>query len=44
MNEAFRQDLRDVVNKHSMDITPEDLREAARRLETEAENRQESAL
>ena len=44
MNEAFRQDLRDVVQKHSMDLSPEDLREAARRLDKEAEQRSESAL
>jgi len=44
MHEPFRQDLRDVVAKHSMELSPEDLREAARRLETEAENREGSAL
>lgn len=44
MNEAFRQDLRDVVQKHSMDLSPEDLREASRRLEKEADQREGSAL
>ena len=44
MNEAFRDDLKDVVAKHSMDLSPEDLREAARRLENEAEQREESPL
>jgi len=44
MKEAFRQDLKDVVAKHSMDLSPDDLREAADRLQNEAERREDSAL
>lgn len=44
MKEAFRQDLKDVVEKHSMDLSPDDLREAADRLQNEAERREDSAL
>lgn len=44
MNEAFRDDLKEVVQKHSMDLSPDDLREAADRLEDEAERRENSAL
>lgn len=44
MKEAFRQDLKDVVAKHSMDLSPDDLREAAARLEDEAQRRENSAL
>lgn len=44
MNEEFREDVRQVVHKHSMDLSPDDLREMASRLEQEADRREDSAL
>lgn len=40
----FRDDLREIVKRHSMDLSPDDLREAADALETEANRREEMAI
>lgn len=40
----FREDLKQVVNKHSMDLTPDDIRKAGHALIDEADRREDSAL
>jgi len=44
MHEEFREAITKAVSKHGIHISPEDLREAARLLEKEAENREDSPL
>ena len=40
----FREDLKSVVEKHSMGLSPDDIREAGEALIEEADRREESAL
>lgn len=44
MSNEFRDDLREVVKRHSMELSPDDLRNAAQALEEEASRREEMSI